>query len=149
VYLFVLLLRSVQKYKARLVVKGYAQEYGVDYEETFSPVVRFEMVRLLLALAAHLKKHVYQFDVKSTFLNGELAEEVYVEQPRGFEVKGKEDWVYKLVKVLYGLKQAPRTWYNKIDAYFINYDFERSKSEHNLYVKKNRADGILVVCVVC
>jgi Reverse transcriptase (RNA-dependent DNA polymerase) len=104
-------------------------------------------VRLLLALAAHLKKPVYQFDVKSAFLNGELAEEVYVEQPRGFEVKGKEEWVYKLVKALYGLKQAPRAWYSKIDAYFINSGFERSKSEPNLYVKKNRADGMLVVCL--
>lgn len=72
---------------------------------------------------------------------------MYVEQPEGVEVKGKEDWVYKLVKALYGLKQAPRAWYSKIDSYFINSGFERSKSEPNLYVKKKGADGMLVVCL--
>ena len=110
-------------------------------------MARFETVRLLLALAAQLKKPVYQFDVKSAFLNGELLEEVYVKQPKGFEVKGKEDWVYKLAKALYGLKQAPRAWYSKIDSYFINSGFERSKSEPNLYIKKKGKDGLLIVCL--
>ena len=99
---------SVNKHKARLVVKGYAQIFGVDYFDTFAPVARLGTIRLLLALAAQLGWKVYQMDVKSTFLNGFLQEEIYVEQPEGFVAKGKEDKVYRLRKALYVLKQAPR-----------------------------------------
>ncbi|GKV19157.1 hypothetical protein SLEP1_g29451 [Rubroshorea leprosula] len=101
---------SVHKYKARLVVKGYAQEPGVDYGETFAPVARHDTIKLLVALVANLGWKVYHMDVKSAFLNGILEEEIYVEQPQGFEVAGKEDYVYRLNKALYGLKQAPRAW---------------------------------------
>ncbi|KAJ4772132.1 polyprotein [Rhynchospora pubera] len=137
---------TINKYKARLVVKGYAKKYGLNFEETFSPVARFETVRMILSLAAQMKKHVYQLDVKSAFLNGDLNEEVYVEQPEGFKKKGKENWVYKLTKALYGLKQAPRAWYSKIDSCFIKSGFERSKSEPNLYVKKE-GDKLPVLCL--
>ena len=98
---------TIQKYKARLVAKGYAQHQGIDFDEIFSPVARFETVRTLLSLAAALKLPIYQFDVKSAFLNGNLEEEVYVLQLEGFIVKGSEDKVYRLRKALYGLKQAP------------------------------------------
>ncbi|KAJ4820740.1 polyprotein [Rhynchospora pubera] len=138
---------SILKHKARLVAKGYAQKQGIDYEETFSPVARFETVRLLMAVAAQLKQPIYQFDVKSAFLNGELMEEVYVDQPEGFEVKGKENWVYRLSKALYGLKQAPRAWYSKIDAYFQKLGFERSKNEPNLYIKRKGEEGLVAVCL--
>ena len=107
---------SVQKHKARLVAKGYSQHHGIDYEETFSLVARFETVKTFLALVAQLWWPVYQFDVKSAFLNGELGEEVYVSQPEGFATVGHK--VFKLKKALYGLKQAPRAWYSKIDTYF-------------------------------
>ena len=90
-----------------------------DYEETFAPVARMEIVRKMLSIAAQHKWKIYQMDVKSAFLNGVLKEEVYVEQPLGYEVAGQEHKVCKLKKALYGLKQAPRAWYNRIDAYLI------------------------------
>lgn len=101
-------LGEVDKYKAMLVVKGYAQEYGVDYTEVFAPVARMDTVRMIIAVAAQNGWGIHQLDVKSAFLHGELEEEVFVEQPQGYEVKGKEDMVYKLHIALYGLKQAPR-----------------------------------------
>ena len=92
--------------KARLVAKGYNQEEGIDYEETYAPVARLEAIRMLLAYASIMNFKLYQMDVKSAFLNG-LIQEVYVEQPPGFEILDKPNHVYKLKKVLYGLKQAP------------------------------------------
>jgi hypothetical protein len=99
---------SFVKHKARLVVKGYSQQQGVDYEEVFAPVARLEAVRLLLALVANQGWEVHHMDVKSAFLNGNLMEEVYVSQPLGFVMTGREDKVLKLRKALYGLHQAPR-----------------------------------------
>ncbi|TQD98696.1 hypothetical protein C1H46_015689 [Malus baccata] len=95
---------TVQKNKARLVGKGYAQKPGIDYNETFAPVARLDTIRTLIALAAQKSWKLYQLDVKSAFLNGVLEEEVFVEQPDGFVITGKEDKVYKLHKALYGLK---------------------------------------------
>jgi Reverse transcriptase (RNA-dependent DNA polymerase)/gag-polypeptide of LTR copia-type/Integrase core domain/GAG-pre-integrase domain/Domain of unknown function (DUF4219)/Zinc knuckle len=138
---------EIIKHKARLVVKGYKQQPGIDYEETFSPVARFETVRILLAVAAVWSVPVYQFDVKSAFLNGEIVEEVFVEQPEGFKIKGKEGHVYKLHKALYGLKQAPRAWYSKIDQFFSDTGFSRSKSEPSLYVKKKQDGTLMMVCL--
>ncbi|KAI5334005.1 hypothetical protein L3X38_024138 [Prunus dulcis] len=99
---------SIQKHKARLVVKGYAQQPGIDFNETFAPVARLDTIRTLIALAAQKGWKLYQLDVKSAFLNGVLKEEVYVDQPDGFMTTNYEDKVYKLKKALYGLKQAPR-----------------------------------------
>ena len=104
--------KSVQKHKARLVVKGYAQQLGGDYNETVTPVARLDTIRALIALVAKKKWKIFQLDVKSAFLNGELQEEVYVKKPEGFiEEPGK---VLRLKKALYGLKQAPRAWYGNI-----------------------------------
>jgi hypothetical protein len=95
---------NIVKYKARLVVKGYAQRQGVDFDEVFAPVARMETVRILLALAAHGGWEVHHMDVKSAFLNGDLAEEVYVQQPAGFSSKERPEAVLKLSKALYGLR---------------------------------------------
>jgi len=137
---------SVQRYKARLVAKGYSQQLDVDFNETFALVVHMETIRTVLALAAQLELQIFQLDVKSAFLNGELKEEVYVKQPQCFEVEGKEGKVYKLHKALYGLKQAPRAWNNKIDAYFLQNGFVKSPSEPSLYVKRSGAN-FLMVCL--
>ena len=94
----------VTRNKARLVAKGYSQEEGIDYDETFAPVARLEAIRIFLAFAAHSNFKVYQMDVKSAFLNGELEEEVYMQQPPGFEDPHHPDFVYRLLKALYGLK---------------------------------------------
>jgi hypothetical protein len=130
---------EVDKYKARLVAKGYAQQYGVDYTEVFPPVARLDTIRLILALAAQNSWSVFQLDVKSAFLHGDLSEEVFVQQPLGYEKKGEEGKVYKLRKALYVLKQAPRAWYSKIESYFIREGFERCFCEHTLFTKsKNK-----------
>ncbi len=137
---------SIQKHKARLVAKGYSQQPGIDFNETYAPVVRMETIRLVLALAAQFKLTVYQLDVKSAFLNGELEEEVYVEQPQGYVIKGKEDKVYRLRKALYGLKQAPRAWNSKIDSYLLQNGFTKSPNEPSLYIKTQGSD-FLILCL--
>lgn len=127
---------TISKHKARLVVKGYSQQAGIDYGDTFAPMTRHDTIRTLIALAAQERWKIFQLDVQSAFLNGELEEDIYVEQPYGFTVEGKEEKVCKLKKALYGLKQAPRAWYSKIDSYLIEQGFERRKNEHTLYIKK-------------
>jgi len=137
---------EVEKYKARLVAKGYAQQHGIDYTKVFAPVARWDTIRMVLAIAAQRKWKVYQLDVKSGFLHGELNEDVYVEQPLGYEKKGEEHKVLKLKKALYGLKQAPRAWFSRIESYFLKEDFVRCPSEHTLFVK-HQEEKILIACL--
>jgi len=101
------------------VVQGYNQEEGIDYEETFAPVVRIEANRILIAFAAHMEFKLYQMDVKSGFPNGYLKEEVYVMQPPGFENNELPNHVFKLDKALYGSKQAPRAWYERLSNFLL------------------------------
>ena len=138
---------SIQKHKARLVVKGYAQKPGIDFNETFAPVARLDTIRTLIALAAQKGWKLYQLDVKSAFLNGVLKEEVYVDQPDGFVTTNYEDKVYKLKKALYGLKQAPRAWYEEINAYLVSCGYVRSTSEATLYCKTKEDSGTLIVSI--
>ncbi|KAL6333170.1 hypothetical protein AAG906_028353 [Vitis piasezkii] len=132
---------SINKHKARLVVKGYAQMFGVDFSETFAPVARLDTIRMLLALAAQRKWKIYQLDVKSAFLNGYLEEEIFVEQPEGFAIKGKEEKVYLLKKALYGLRQALE---HRIDTHLLTLGFHKSLSEFTLYIKKIEEDILIV-----
>nr|KYP70017.1 Retrovirus-related Pol polyprotein from transposon TNT 1-94 [Cajanus cajan] len=138
---------EIHRLKARLVEKWYKQKLVIDYFEVFAPVARLDTIRMLISLSAQNNWKIHQMDVKSAFLNGTLEEEVYVEQPAGYEVEEKEDKVYRLKKALYGLKQAPRAWYKKIDSYFVHNGFQRCPFEHTLYIKSVDLDNILIVCL--
>jgi transposase InsO family protein len=135
---------QVTRNKARLVCKGYAQIEGIDFEETFSPVARMEAICLLLAYACSKNVKVYQMDVKSSFLNGELEEEVYIEQPEGFQLSENTDYVCKLKKALYGLKQAPRAWYSRLDKYLQQAGFRKGSADNNLYIKVSQGNILLI-----
>ncbi|CAM8907787.1 unnamed protein product [Rhodiola kirilowii] len=111
------------KNKARLVVKGYNRQEGIDYDETFAPVARLEAIRLLIAYSTYHGFALQQMDVKTAFLNGVLKEEVYVSQTSGFEDKAHSDHVYVLDKALYGLKQAPRAWYERLSQFLLSHRY--------------------------
>lgn len=138
---------EVDKFKARLVAKGYKQEFGVDYKEVFAPVARLDTIRLVIALAAQKSWPIFQLDVKSAFLHGDLEEQVFVNQPPGFIKSGSEHKVYKLRKALYGLKQAPRAWYGRINSYFLKEGFVKCPYEHTLYIKNEVGGKMLVACL--
>jgi len=135
---------AVVRHKARLVVKGYAQRHGIDYDEVFAPVARMEAVRLLLALAAHEGWEVHHMDVKTAFLNGDLQEEVFVEQAPGFAQAGQEHKVYRLHKALYGLHQAPRAWNQKLDDKLGVLGFKKCLSEHAIYCRGAGSERLVV-----
>ncbi|GJX26702.1 retrovirus-related pol polyprotein from transposon TNT 1-94 [Tanacetum coccineum] len=122
--------QTVIRNKARLVAKGYAQEEGIDFEESFAPVARLEAVRIFVAYAAHKSFPIYQMDVKTTFLNGPLKEEVYVAQPDGFVDPDHPEKVYRLRKALYGLKQAPRAWYDELSNFLMSKGFTKGLQIH-------------------
>ena len=137
---------KIIKHKARLVAKGYAQRERVDFEEVYAPVARIETVRLMIALAAQKGWQIHHMDVKSAFLNGDLEEEVYVQQPPGFIAKGGSSKVLRLKKALYGLRQAPRAWNSRLDKELLKLGFEKNPLEHAVY-RRSHKDGYLLVGV--
>ncbi|GJU23939.1 retrovirus-related pol polyprotein from transposon TNT 1-94 [Tanacetum coccineum] len=137
-------LGGILKNKARLVARGYRQEEGIDFEESFAPVARLEAIRIFLAFAAFMNMVVYQMDVKTAFLNGDLREEVYVSQPDGFVDPDKPNYVYKLKKALYGLKQAPRAWYDMLSSFLISQDFSKGSVDPTLFIRREGKELLLV-----
>ncbi|GJW31098.1 putative ribonuclease H-like domain-containing protein [Tanacetum coccineum] len=137
-------LGGILKNKARLVARGYRQEEGIDFEESFAPVARIEAIRIFLAFSAHKNMIVYQMDVKTAFLNGILREEVYVSQPDGFVDQDNLNHVYKLKKALYGLKQAPRAWYDLLSNFLLTQDFSKGTVDPTLFIRRQGNDILLV-----
>ena len=136
------------RYKARLVARGFEQRDGVDYLETFAPVVRWETIRILVAIAVHLGWPIHQLDVLTAFLNGILKEDVYMNQPPGFVKPGQEHLVCKLHRSLYGLKQSPRAWYARLHAALLAWKLTQSASDPNLYFAHIGNDTIALLVYV-
>jgi len=136
-----------KRFKARLVVKGFAQKKGIDFDEIFSPIVKMTSIRTVLSIVAAEDLHLEQLDVKTAFLHGDLEEEIYMEQPQGFKVKGKKKLMCRLKKSLYGLKQAPRQWYLKFDSFMAEQGYIRCNSDHCVYFKRLDNDSYIILCL--
>ncbi|GKD96184.1 retrovirus-related pol polyprotein from transposon TNT 1-94 [Tanacetum coccineum] len=132
------------KNKALLVARGYRQEEGINFEESLALVSRFEAIRIFLEFVAHMNMVVYQMDVKTAFLNGNLREEVYVSQPDGFVDLDNPNHVYKLKKALYGLKQASRAWYDMLSSFLISQDFSKGSVDPTMFIRKKGKELLLV-----
>lgn len=139
---------NIVKHKARIVVKGFMQEHGKNFSETFAPVAKFTTLRILLSIAASENLSIHQMDVSSAFLQGDLKEDVYVCQPVGYEVRDKEHMVYKLNKSLYGLKQAPFQWNQTIHQFLISIDFKRSATDWCVYTMISSSESAYLLVYV-
>ncbi|KAK1649357.1 hypothetical protein QYE76_067162 [Lolium multiflorum] len=138
---------TIDRYKARLVAKGFKQRYGIDYEDTFSHVVKASTIRLILALAVSRGWQLRQLDVKNAFLHGVLEEEVFMTQPPGFEESSRMGHVCKLDKALYGLKQAPRAWYSRLSTELQSLRLSSSKADTSLFFYKK--GGVTIYMFIC
>jgi hypothetical protein len=135
---------EVVRNKSRLIAQGFNQKEGIDYKETFSPVARLEVIRILLAFFVAKGFKLHEMDVKSAFLNGVLEEEVHVRQPPGFESEKYPHRLFKLRKALYGLKQAPRAWYGRLMGFLFERGFEMGKVDQTLFLLMQGRDILIV-----
>ncbi|GKF74333.1 retrovirus-related pol polyprotein from transposon TNT 1-94, partial [Tanacetum coccineum] len=127
-----------------LVARGYRQEEGINFEESFASVARIEAICIFVAFAAHMNMVVYQMDVKTAFLNDILREEVYVSQPDGFVDQDNLNHVYMLKKALYGLKQAPRAWYDLLSKFLLSQEFSKGTVDPTLFIRRQGKDILLL-----
>ncbi|GKA06087.1 retrovirus-related pol polyprotein from transposon TNT 1-94 [Tanacetum coccineum] len=137
-------LGGILKNKARLVARGYRQEEGIDFEESFAFVARLEAVRIFLAFAAHMNMSVYQIDVKTAFINGILREKIYVSQPDGFVDPDNPNHMYKLKNALYELKKAPRAWYDLFSSFLLSQGFYKGMVDPTLFIRREGKDILLI-----
>nr|GEW16560.1 copia protein [Tanacetum cinerariifolium] len=135
---------GVLKNKAWLVAKGFHQEEGIDFEESFAPVTRIEAIRIFISYTTHMNMTVDQMDVKTTFMNGELCVEVNVSQPEGFIDPYHPNYVYRLKNALYGLKQAPHAWYDLLSRNLLSHKFSRCDVDPTLFTRKEGNDIVMV-----
>jgi hypothetical protein len=139
---------TIERYKAKLVAKGYTQKEGENFFDTYSPVARLTTIRVLLSLAASYGLIVHQMDVKTTFLNGELEEEIYMDQPDRFVANGQEGKVCKLLKSLYGLKQATKQWHEKFDRTLTSASFVVNEADKYVYYRYGKGEGVILCLYV-
>jgi Reverse transcriptase (RNA-dependent DNA polymerase)/Integrase core domain/gag-polypeptide of LTR copia-type len=137
---------SVERYKARLVARGFTQTYGIDYKETFASVTKMNTVRTVMSVAVNCDWPLFQMDVKNAFLQGELEEEVYMELPPGLQVDNEEKIVCRLKKAIYGLKQSPRTWYGRLSNTLFKGGFKRSGADSSMFTQVTQR-GLVVILI--
>jgi hypothetical protein len=134
----------IERYKGQVVAKGYTQVEGLDYDETFAPVVKFTSIHTLLAIAAHLDLEIHQVDIKTAFLNGKLDEEIYLQPPPGTNTDNSLVW--RLHRPLYELKQSSRQWYQEVYTKFTTLSFARLEADHSIF-RKGKGTRLIIVAV--
>uniref|UniRef100_A0ABD2X989 Reverse transcriptase Ty1/copia-type domain-containing protein n=1 Tax=Trichogramma kaykai TaxID=54128 RepID=A0ABD2X989_9HYME len=137
---------NIDRYKARLCARGFKQQQGINYEETYAPVVRYESLRVLFAVAARLNLEMTQFDVKTAFLYGELEEEILIEIPVGLDIPERSRKACRLKKALYGLKQTSRCWNKRFSGFLSMHGFVRCESEWSVFTCKD-GDGVMFLAL--
>ena len=141
------MLPGKKKFKAKIVVKGFAHKKGIDFDDIFSHVVKMTSICIVLSNVFAEDFYLKQLDVKMSFLHGDLDEEIYIVQPQGFEVKGKENLVCRVKKKLNGLKKAPRQWHLKFDSFMHEHGYRRCHSDHCVYFNRLDNDNYIILCL--